>query len=246
MIGVLIMRATTLKGDTPPFIMELPAYHKPQVKNLMFLIWDKAKHFIVKAFTIILASTIVIWFLMSFSFNWTYVGDDITQSILAQLGSFVQPIFTPLGFGSQLANWGWVFIVCALCGLIAKENVIAVMGTIAACIVSAIAEDETGVSYVSTMIAQTQISIPALLAFIAFNMTTIPCFAAVATAKAELKGKGKFVFTLLFWMSTSYIVGAMIYTIGSWWWTVFIWAIVIAITWLTIYTLNKNKQKKVK
>lgn len=229
---VFIMRKTTLKGETPPFIMELPAYHMPQFKNLMVLIWDKAKHFIQKAFTIILASTIVIWFLTHFDFGWHYLGDEINQSILANLGKFVQPIFTPLGFGSQLnkfTEWGWVFIVAVITGLIAKENVIATFGTLAACIIGVIAEDETGVSYVMAMIKETQITIPALLSFIAFNMTTIPCFAAVAAAKGEL-GKSGFSFTLLFWIVTSYIVSCAIYTIGSWWWTAIIWLVLLATT----------------
>ncbi len=244
LVAVLIMRMTTLKGDTPPFIMELPAYHKPQFRNLMVLIWDKAKHFIVKAFTIILASTIVIWFLMHFTFNWTYVGDDIENSILASIGQLVQPIFTPLGFGSQLSNYGWVFIVAIVCGLVAKENVIAVMGTIAACIFSSIAEDASGISYVSSMISATGIGIPALIAFIAFNMITIPCMAAVATARGEL-GKSKFGFTILFWLLTSYIVSAMIYTIGSWWWTSFIWLTVLVGVITTLWLINKRKAKQI-
>ncbi len=244
LIAVLIMRMTTLKGDTPPFIMELPAYHKPQFKNLMVLIWDKAKHFIIKAFTIILASTIVIWFLMHFTFDWTYIGDDIERSILASIGKLIQPIFTPLGFGSQLSKNGWVFIVAIVCGLIAKENVIAAMGTMAASLLSgAILEDATGVSYVASMIAETGITVPALIAFIAFNMTTIPCMAAVATAKGEL-GKSKFGFTLLFWIVTSYIVSAMVYTIGTWWWTLFIWLAFLAGTFTTLWLVNKRKSKK--
>ncbi|MBQ0099081.1 MAG: ferrous iron transporter B, partial [Firmicutes bacterium] len=235
---VVVMRSTTLKGEAPPFIMELPTYHMPQFKNLMILIWDKAEHFIKKAFTIILASTIVVWFLMHFSFSWEYVESDIENSILANFGKLILPIFTPLGFGSQLNEYGWVFIVCALCGLIAKENVVAVMGTIASIFVGA--SLNSGASYVSVMQEMTGITIPALLAFIVFNMTTIPCSAAVATAKGEMPNKKLFKGTIFFWIIVSFIVSSMVYTIGSWWWTSFIW---LAVLVSTLYVLKVIKKK---
>ena len=136
-VCLLVMRNTTMKGETPPFIMELPAYHAPRFRNLMLHLWDKIKHFIKKAFTIILASTIVIWFLSKFSWDWHYIADDMDNSILSSLGKFIQPLFTPLGFGSQLSAFGWVFAVAAVTGLIAKENVVATFFTLAVCIVSA-------------------------------------------------------------------------------------------------------------
>ena len=86
----------------------------------------------------------------------------------------------------------------------------------------------------------TNVTIPALIAYIAFNMTTIPCFAAVATAKAELGTKKNFYNTLLFWLGASYAVSAMVYTIGSWWWTSFIWLAVIALVILGIVFYNKK------
>ena len=243
LFSVVILRKTTLKGDTPPFIMELPSYHMPQFRSLMVLIWDKSKHFFKKAFTIILASTILIWFLIHFGFDWKYLGDNIDQSILASFGKLVQPLFTPLGFGSQLNTFGGVFIVAALCGLIAKENVIATMGTIAACLLGGmIIEDESGISYVTAMINATGITIPALISFIAFNMTTIPCFAAVAAAKGEL-GKKRFTGTLIFWIIVSYLVSCIIYLVGSWWWTSLIIASLLA---LTLYLINNISKRIVK
>ena len=252
--AVLLMRATTMKGEVPPFIMELPAYHLPQFKSLMLHLWDKVKHFVKKAFTIILASTIVIWFISHFSWSWGYLPDEnIDSSILAGLGQLFQPIFTPLGFGSQLGKWGWVFVVAAVTGLIAKENVIATFGTLAACITAGFVADESleGIDSVVQMISATGITVPALIAFIAFNMLTIPCFAAVATAKAELPGKKSFNMTMLFWVVTSYLVSAMVYTIGSWWWTLFIWLAVwaTAITLIVLNNLGKLKipsRKKIK
>ncbi len=243
-VAVLVMRNTTMRGEVPPFIMELPAYHLPQFKSLMIHLWDKCKHFIKKAFTIILASTIVIWFISHFSFDWKFLADEqINESILASIGMFVQPLFTPLGFGAQLQNWGWVFVVAAVTGLIAKENVIATFGVLAACIIgSALPEDEEGISYVVAMIDATGITVPALIAFIAFNMTTIPCFAAVATARAELPSKKSFNWTLLFWLVTSYIVAAAVYTVGSWWWTIFLWLAAAVLISLGIVWFNRRKK----
>lgn len=253
-LSVLLMRSTSLKGETPPFIMELPAYHAPQFKNLMLHLWDKTKHFVKKAFTIILASTIVIWVLTHFSFGWQYLDDEfINESILANVAMLVQPVFTPLGFGSQLGEFGWVFVVAAISGLIAKENVIGTFATLASCLAAGGHIDingldimaENGIDAVRAMImANPAITGAALVAFIAFNMTTIPCFAAVGTAKAELQNKKRFNYTLLFWAAASYVIGAMIYTVGAWWWTCFIWAVIAAGTVTFIVLRNKKLAKK--
>lgn len=267
-LAVLLMRNTTQKGETPPFIMELPTYHWPRFKNLMIHLWDKAKHFVKKAFTIIFASTVIIWILQSFSWNWEFLLQDAqelfesdpvkwaslegieglvnvraNESILGGIGMLVQPLFTPLGFGSQLTAFGWVFAAAALTGLVAKENVVATFGALAAIVAGQYIdwEAETGaVDAATAMIAGTGISIPAILAFIIFNMTTIPCFAACATARAELP-EGKFKWTLLFWVCTSYIAACAFYTIGSWWWTCFIWLAVAAAVVTLIVLRNTGK-----
>ena len=213
---LILMRKTTMRGDAAPFIMELPAYHWPQFKSLMIHLWDKAKHFVKKAFTIILASTIVIWFLSNFGWNWAYLG-TFEGSILQGIGSLIQPIFTPLGFGSQLTAFGFVFAVAAITGLIAKENVIATFMALGAIImaaspeiVEAIEADEDGIEASIAMISATGITWQGCISFIAFNMLTIPCFAACATAKAELP-KGQFKWTILFWLAASYIGSAFVY-----------------------------------
>ena len=225
-VAVLFLRHTTLKGEAAPFIMELPQYHWPQFKSLMIHLWDKAKHFVKKAFTIILASTIVIWFLSNFGWNWHMV-DNMQDSILASIGQFIQPLFTPLGFGAQLTSIGWVFAVAAITGLIAKENVIATFITLGAVavayinsgavdpeIIEVIEADEEGITAVTQMIAATGITWQGCISFIAFNMLTIPCFAACATAKGELK-KGTFKFTLLFWIIASFIGAGFVYVFLS-------------------------------
>ena len=222
-ICLILMRKTTMRGETAPFIMELPAYHWPQFKALMIHLWDKTKHFVKKAFTIILASTIVIWFLSNFGWNWTYLG-DFDGSILESIGSFIQPIFTPMGFGSQLTSFGFVFAVAAITGLIAKENVVSTFAALAAIIVAArpeiidaieaLGDVEEDVASTYAMIYATGITWQGCVAFIAFNMLTIPCFAAVSTARAELPKK-TFKWTLLFWIVTSFVASSFIYSFLS-------------------------------
>lgn len=246
LLSLLVMRNTTKRGEASPFIMELPIYHMPGFKNLMLHLWDKAKHFIHKAFTIILASCIVIWFLSNFTWDWSFVGEDgMDTSILASIGKLIQPIFTPLGFGSQLGENGWVFAVAAITGLIAKEDVIATFGTLALSLGAVLTETqlEGGVDQVAFLIQATDATVPALIAFIAFNMLTIPCFAAVATAKGEI-GEGKFKWTLLFWIVVSFLVSSMVYTIGEWAWTAAIWAVAVAAVTVGIALYNKVMDKK--
>ena len=265
--AVLLMRNTTMRGETPPFIMELPAYRFPAFKNLMLHLWDKSKHFVKKAFTIIFASTVIIWLLQSFSWSWEFLLQDAQElfqadpekwasleeieglvnvqanrSILGSLGMFIQPLFTPLGFGSQLGrSFGWVFAVAAITGLVAKENVIATFGALAAVVAGTYIDWEADeVATAVAMIEGTGISVPAIISFIIFNMTTIPCFAACATAKGELT-KGKFRWTLLFWVVTSYLCAACVYTVGSWWWTLFIWLAVAALIITLIVLRNIGK-----
>ena len=253
LISLLIMRNTTMRGEASPFIMELPLYHLPGFKNLMLHLWDKAKHFIQKAFTIILISCVIIWFLSNFGWDWKYLGEaGMDKSILASIGKLMQPIFTPLGFGSQLNANGWVFAVAAITGLIAKEDVIATFGTLAACISAGfVGASEDGVYEVRVMIAETGIQIPALIAFIAFNMLTIPCFAAVAAAKGEI-GKGKFRWTLLFWIVVSLVVSSIVYSFGTMFADWSVWSIFVSLGWVVAAVLatagivlyNKHMNKK--
>lgn len=259
-VAVIIMRGTTLKGDSKPFIMELPSYHLPQFKSLMALLWDKAKHFIQKAFTIILISTIAIWALSNFNWRWEFlmqevdgvlVNNRMDESILGSIGMLFQPIFTPLGFGNQLQGYGWVFIVAIVTGLIAKENVVATLGTLAACLPASIIAGfdiagESGVGAIGAMIAATGISTPALLSFIAFNMTTIPCFAAVAAAKGEMANKKTFKWTILFWLFVSYVVSSAIYLVGTYPWTVAIYLALLILAFVFVYYYGRMRAKKEK
>ena len=273
-ICVLLMRNTTQKGDNAPFIMELPEYRWPQFRSTMIHLWDKAKHFIKKAFTIILASTIVVWFLSNFGWNWHMVNNS-QDSILASLGQLIQPLFTPLGFGNQLSGIGWIFAVAAITGLIAKENVIATfisMGAIAiaflnngamdSSLLEAVEADSEGIEASFAIIRSTGISWQGCISFIAFNMLTIPCFAACATAKGELP-KGQFKWTLLFWVSASYIGSSIVYAVlnlfpsnlnghayktGQLAWSIPVTVAIIAIAVITPFVIkwwNNHKSKKV-
>ncbi len=246
-IAVLIMRHSTQRGEAAPFIMELPQYHWPQFRALMIHLWDKTKHFVKKAFTIILASTIIIWFLSNFGWDWKMC--EMEDSILASIGKFIQPLFTPLGFGSQLSTFGWVFAVAAITGLIAKENVIATFSVLAAVIVAGFEGTEEGVAEAVVMITNTGITWPGAIAFIAFNMLTIPCFAACATARGELQ-KGTFKWTLLFWIAASFIGASFVYCFLSMFstdtlaWAIPCTAVFIALGVLTVFYLRYYERKQ--
>ena len=118
--GIMLKKTRLFAGDPAPFVMELPAYHMPRVKGLLIHMWDRSKHFILKAGTIIFVSSAVIWFLSSFSFRLEMVEQE--NSILAALGTWISPVFAPLGWGD------WKPTVATLVGLTAKENVVGTFG----------------------------------------------------------------------------------------------------------------------
>lgn len=246
LITVIIMKATVNRGAVPPFVMELPSYHLPQLKALGIHVWDKIKHFVKKAFTIILASNILIWFISHVNLSWNAFlpDEEISNSIAATIGKLLQPIFTPLGFGSNLAGeFGWIFVVATICGLIAKENVLSIFSALSAAIAGGTMDDYTTSQAMEMMVDATNITTYALFAFAIFNLLTIPCFAAVATAKAELP-KNKFKGTILFWLVTSFFVGSMFYLIPTYWWTCFIYLAIIGSGIGGIIYYNKYQDKK--
>lgn len=188
--------------------------------------------------------------------------EDMQDSILASIGMLIQPLFTPLGFGSQLTSIGWVFAVAAITGLIAKENVIATfvsLGAVAVAylnsgavdpeIIAAIEADEEGITAVTQMIHAAGITWQGCISFIAFNMLTIPCFAACATAKGELK-KGTFKFTLAFWIIASFLGAGFTYAFLSCFsLSTLAWAlpvtialvVALVITFITIFRVEKKR-----
>lgn len=222
-ISAIILKRTLFKGQTPPFILELPEYRMPKFKNTMVFLWDKMKHYIYKAATIIAAATIVIWFLSNF--NWEYkMVDSINNSILADIGKGIRWIFVPLGFGmnpSKSPAKGWMFVVAAFTGLLAKEVVISTLGMFS----SSISGEEIGDDFDGEEAASDSksafaillgsLSAPALFAFMVFNLLTIPCLAAVAAARSELNNKKHLRFAILFWFLASYIITLYVYWVGT-------------------------------
>ena len=190
--------------------------------------------YIVKAGTIILVCNAAVTIMQEYSWN-LQPAQSADASILASIGGPVSVLLIPLGFGT------WQMASAAITGFIAKENVVSTLGTLATCLVGAVIDIEAdgGVGAVTTMIVSTGVTLPALLSFIAFNMTTIPCFAAVAAAKGEMIKKSTFNWTLVFWLLTSYIVASAIYLIGSYWWTAFIYLALAIMAFVIVKIYNK-------
>jgi ferrous iron transport protein B len=282
---VLLMHHTTQREAIPPFIMELPSYHLPQPQALAVHLWDKLKHFVTKAFTIIALSTMAVWLFSHINWSWQFLEDytktvsltledgtvvtgeatfsRINESILADIGRFIMPIFTPLGFGSQLNSNGWVFSVATIAGTIAKESVVGTFGTLAASFNMFSAELQADGTYAivaldgadavtamlsvnaSTGLSLTGITNAGLIAFMAFNCLNIPCFASVATAKAEL-GKGQIKYTIAFWCLVSYVEGALAYLTFRWPWTLGLTLPGIVLLFVGAYAYDyKQKQKEI-
>lgn len=212
-IAAIILKKTVFKGDASVFIMELPPYHLPLIKNIALNVWEKLKIYIARAATIIAAATVVIWFLSSFSFGFSMVETNSNESILGVLGSFLQPLFIPLGFAN--GDIGWKAVVAILTGLIAKEMVVSTMGVLYNPNVEGDAlEDDAASSALAATIVAT-FSPAAAVAFMAFNLLSVPCMAAVATANAEFKSAKWTWATIAFWIATAWVVSFVIYQIGS-------------------------------
>ena len=200
--GIILKKTKLFAGDVSPFIMELPAYHLPRVKNVLLQTWERCKHFIVKAGTIIFVSTIVIWFLQSF--NWSFEMVDANESILASLGQIIAPIFAPLGWGD------WKAAVASVTGLVAKENIIATFGVLYQ-FAGEVSED--GAEIWGTL-AQDFTTISAY-AFLIFNLLCAPCFAAIGAIRNEM-ASGKWTLIAIGYQCLfAYLVAFVFYQLGS-------------------------------
>lgn len=220
MIGVItaiaaavILKKTILKGEAAPFIMELPPYHMPLARNLLLNLWEKLRYFVTRATTIIAGATVVIWFLSSFSFSLEMVDTNGKESILGTLGSLLQPLFAPLGWAS--GPDGWKAVVAALTGLIAKEMVVSTMGVLYNPGIDgdALEDDAAGAALAVTLAAV--FSPVVAVSYMAFNLLSVPCMAAVATAHAEMRSAKWTWITVAFWIATAWIVSFIIYRIGT-------------------------------
>ncbi len=187
----LIFKKTLFKGNPVPFVLELPAYRLPSPKSVLLHMWDKAKDFLVRAFTIIFIASIIIWFLQSFDFQFNFVTDNST-SILAGVGKAIAPVFAPLGFGN------WQSATALITGLSAKETVISTLSVL------------TGGEQMLTALF-TPLSAYAFLSFVLLYM---PCIAALATTKRELGAKNA-ALTMLYQTGVAWLVAFLIFQVGS-------------------------------
>lgn len=242
-ISLLIINRLDKNKSDIPFIMELPNYHFPNFKDLFKHLWDKLKHFVIKAFTVILASSIVIYFLSHFSFTFEYLdAQNINNSILSRIGSFLEILFTPLGFGKQLNGYGYIFIVAAITGIIAKENVVATISTLSIYLVGITSIENGETSSLMALIEASGIGAAGLISFVLYNLTTIPCISTIITAKNELP-KGKFLGTIVFWLMISYVVSALAYLCISYLYVliIVISLVIISIVLSVIFRRNKHE-----
>ena len=209
--GIILKKTKMFAGDPAPFVMELPAYHWPTVSNVLRSMWERGWSFIKKAGTIILLSTIVLWFLMSFGWVDGKFGmleaEQLNDSILASIGSVIAPIFTPLGWTK--AGEGWKMAVAAISGLIAKENVVATFGMLFG--FAEVAEDGTEIW---GNLAQIMTPIAAY-GFLVFNLLCAPCFAAMGAIKREMNNKKWFFFAIGYQTILGYVVALCIYQLGT-------------------------------
>ena len=231
--GIILKKTKMFAGDPAPFVMELPAYHWPTVSNILRSMWERGWSFIKKAGTIILLSTIILWFLMSFGWEGGSFGmvEELNESILSKIGTAIAWIFAPLGWTK--AGEGWKMAVAAVTGLIAKENVVATFGMLYG--FAEVAEDGAEI-WGNLAAAMTPI---AAYGFLVFNLLCAPCFAAMGAIKREMNNTKWFLFAIGYQCGLAYLVSLCIYQIGTLVtgggfgiWTVVAFAIIIGFLYL--------------
>ncbi len=205
--GIILKKTKMFAGDPAPFVMELPAYHLPTVGSILRSMWERGWSFIKKAGTIILLSTILLWFLMSFGWVDGSFGmleaEQLNDSILAKIGGVIAPIFAPLGWGD------WKMAVAAVTGLIAKENVVGTFG-----ILFGFAEVAEDGAEIWGQLAGSMTAIAAY-SFLVFNLLCAPCFAAMGAIKREMNNTKWFFFAIGYQCLLAYVVSLCIYQIGT-------------------------------
>lgn len=205
--GIILKKTKMFAGDPAPFVMELPAYHMPTVGNVLRSMWERGWSFIKKAGTIILLSTIVLWFLMSFGWvdgSFTMLeAEQLESSILAAIGNGIAWLFAPLGWGD------WKMAVAAVTGLIAKENVVGTFGILFG--FAEVAEDGAEI-WGQLAGSMTQV---AAYSFLVFNLLCAPCFAAMGAIKREMNNMKWFWFAIGYQCLLAYVVSLCVYQIGT-------------------------------
>ncbi len=198
-VGVLValvLKSTTFRGNPVPFVMELPNYRMPSAKSVGLLLWEKAKDFLQRAFTIIFIATILIWFLQNFDTRLNVVTDS-ADSLLALIGRFIEPVFRPLGFGD------WRMVTALISGFTAKEAVVSTMAVLLNTSVANLPSALSGVFTPATAVS-----------FLVFTLLYTPCVAAVATIRRELNSAPKTVGIVILQCAVAWVAAFVVYNIG--------------------------------
>jgi ferrous iron transport protein B len=193
----LILKSTGFRGEPVPFVMELPNYRIPSAKSVGLLLWEKARDFLERAFTVIFMATILIWFLQTFDTRLNVVSSS-ADSLLALIGQWIAPIFKPLGFGD------WRMVTALITGFSAKE---AVVSTLAVLLGTSVAELSQAVTGIFTTLTATS--------FLVFTLLYTPCIAAIATIRRELNSTLKTVGVVLMQCTVAWIVAFIVFNIGK-------------------------------
>ncbi len=196
-LSALLLKNTIFKGKSIPFIMELPAYRLPSAKSVMLHMWEKAKDFFVKAFTIIFYATIIIWALQSFDIRFNFI-EDSSNSILASLAKGVAPIFKPLGFGD------WRAVSALITGLSAKEAVVSTLAVLTGA-------SDTALS--SALVLMFDKNMASVISFLVFTLLYMPCVATMAAVKREMGKTRSAVYAMIYQTAFAYICAFIVYQI---------------------------------
>lgn len=204
--AIILKKTKPFSGKPAPFVMELPQYHLPQAKTVLLHVWERLKGFIIKAGTILFLACVVMWFLGGFGFVDGSFGlvDDPSDSILAVVGTFVAPVFAPLGFGT------WQPVASALSGFTAKEAIVSTMGVLA----NVVGDTEDPVT-VAEAVRTWFPSMAAAFSFLVFNLLDSPCLAAIATMAQQMQSKKWFWFAILYQNIFAYLVCLSIFQIST-------------------------------
>jgi len=204
--GVMLKKTKAFAGDPAPFVMELPAYHIPSAGNVLRATWERGWSFIKRAGTVILASSIILWFLQGFGWENGAFGmvEDMNNSVLAAIGSAISFIFVPLGFGT------WKPTVAVFTGLIAKENVVATFGVL----YNYVGELSENGDEIWGLVAADFTAISAY-SFMIFNLLCAPCFAAMGAIKREMNNWKWTLGAIGYMCGFAYIISLIVYQIGG-------------------------------
>lgn len=198
-VGVLValvLKNTAFRGEPVPFVMELPNYRFPSARSVLLLMWEKAKDFLQRAFSVIFVATVLIWFLQTFDMRFNVVSDS-AESILATLGRTVAPVFAPLGFGD------WRMVTALVSGFTAKEAVVSTFG-----VVLGVGTEQLTAALHSLFTPQSAAS------FLAFCLLYTPCMAAVATIRRELNSGWKALGVVIMQCVVAWLVALVVYHVG--------------------------------